>query len=132
MRCHSVASFISPLALSFQRSVVARRMLATASPLGRYFVSGSAPRLPTRMTLFTDAISYLPDKHFAHRAFVPLSGDDLEARDAFARQHFGLAHAAHPRERLAQAVEIHSRCDGKRETRHAVDRVASRRQGFHP
>ena len=35
MRCHSVASFISPLALSFQRSVVATRMLQMASPLGR-------------------------------------------------------------------------------------------------
>src|SRR3954451_15403115 len=87
MRCHSVASFISPLALSFQRSVVAMRMFVTASPLGRYFVSGSAPRLPTRMTLFTDAISTLPDKHFAHRALVPLSGDDLQARDALVRQH---------------------------------------------
>jgi hypothetical protein len=29
-----VASFISPLALSFQRSVVAMRMLVIASPLG--------------------------------------------------------------------------------------------------
>src|SRR4051795_430729 len=132
MRCHSVASFISPLALSFQRSVVASRMLATASPLGRYFVSGSAPRLPTRITLFTDAISSLPDKHFPHRAFVPLTGDDLEARDAFVRQHLGLANAAHPRQRLAQPLEIHSRCDGKRETRHVVDRSARCGQRFHP
>src|SRR3954466_10760502 len=132
MRCHSVASFISPLALSFHLSVVAILMLVTASPPGRYLVSGSAPRLPTRMTLFTDAISSLPNKHFAHRAFVPLTGDDLEARDAFVRQHLGLAHAAHPRERFAQALEIHSRCDGKRETRQVVDRAARRRQRFHP
>src|SRR3954470_20105067 len=58
MRCHSVASFISPLALSFHLSVVATRMLVTASPLGRYLVSGSAPRLPTMITLFTDAMSH--------------------------------------------------------------------------
>src|SRR5690242_7279419 len=58
MRCHSVASFISPLALSFHLSVVATRMLVTASPLGRYFVSGSAPRLPTMITLLTDAMSH--------------------------------------------------------------------------
>src|SRR5580698_7124345 len=32
-------------------------MFDTASPLGRYRVSGSAPRFPTRMTLFTDAIN---------------------------------------------------------------------------
>ena len=42
--------------LSFQTSVVAMRILATASPLGRYRVSGSAPRLPIRITLFTEAI----------------------------------------------------------------------------
>src|SRR5580765_1671074 len=58
MRCHSVASFFSPLALSFHVSVVATRMLVTASPLGRYLVSGSAPRLPTMITLLIDAMSH--------------------------------------------------------------------------
>src|SRR5256885_15644587 len=76
IRCHSVASFISPLALSFQRPVVASRMLLTASPLGRYLVSGSAPRLLTRITLFTDAISSLSSKQFAHAALVPLLRHD--------------------------------------------------------
>src|SRR5205809_457269 len=93
MRCHSVASFISPLALSFQRSVVARRMFVTASPLGRYFVSGSAPRLPTRITLFTDAISNLPRYQFPYARFIPLSRHYLQARNALVRQHFGLAQA---------------------------------------
>src|SRR5258708_40371382 len=60
MRCHSVASFFSPLVLSFHVSVVATRMLVTASPLGRYLVSGSAPKLPTMITLLIDAISHLP------------------------------------------------------------------------
>src|SRR5689334_600470 len=114
MRCHSVASFISPLALSFQRSVVARRMFVTASPLGRYFVSGSAPRLPTRITLFTDAISNLPRYEFAHARFIPLSRHDLEARNALGREHLRLAHAAHGGERFAQALEIDSCCDAKR------------------
>src|SRR5690348_11157860 len=126
MRCHSVASFISPLALSFHRSVVARRMLVTASPLGRYFVSGSAPRLPTRMTLFTDAISYLPADQFTYPAFVPFARHDREPGDALLAQHLGFAHALHARERLAQMLEIDSRCDAKRHARRCVDRRARR------
>src|SRR5690349_9318019 len=122
MRCHSVASFISPLALSFQRSVVASRMFVTASPLGRYFVSGSAPRLPTRITLFTEAMSHLPADQFANATLVPLPRNDLQAGDALLAEDLGLAHAPHARERLAEAVEIHSRFDGKRETRKIVDR----------
>src|SRR5438477_12588643 len=92
-----------------------------AAPSGMYFVSGSRPRLPTRITLFTDAISYLPGYQFAHARFIPLSGNDLKARDAMLGQHFGLAHAAHGRERVAQTLEIHSRCDAKRQTRKIVD-----------
>src|SRR5258708_7958720 len=65
------------------------------APSGMYLVSGSRPRLPTRMTLFTDAISTLPAKQFAHAALVPLFRHDLEARDALAREHLGFAHAAH-------------------------------------
>jgi hypothetical protein len=49
--------FFSPVALSFQLSVVATVMLVIASPLGMYRISGSRPRLPTMMTLLTDAIS---------------------------------------------------------------------------
>src|SRR5258708_17804405 len=93
-----------------------------AAPSGLSLVSGSRPRLPTRMTLFTDAISTLPAKQFAHAALVPLFRHDLEARDALAREHLGFAHAAHRGERFAQSLEIYSPSDGKRETRNPVDR----------
>src|SRR5713101_4248802 len=121
MRCHSVSSFFSPLALSVHWKDVASDALVMAAPSGMYFVSGSRPRLPTRITLFTDAISYLPGYQFAHARFIPLSSHDLEARDAMLGQHFGLAHAAHGGERVAQTLEIHSRCDAKRQTRKVVD-----------
>src|ERR1700754_2809025 len=50
-RCHSVRSCFSPEALSVQASDVAMRRLVMAVPLPVYRVSGSAPRLPTIMTL---------------------------------------------------------------------------------
>src|SRR5258708_12173782 len=105
-----------------------------AAPSGMYVASGSRPRLPTRMTLFTDAISTLPAKQFAHAALVPLFRHDLEARDALAREHLGFAHAAHRGERFAQSLEIYSRCDGKSETRNPVDRRApcGQRPHAHP
>ena len=49
--CHSVRSLFSPDCLSFQFSLVATRMFATVMPEGMARVSGSAPRLPIRMTL---------------------------------------------------------------------------------
>src|SRR6185295_17611266 len=49
--CHSVRSLFSPDCLSFQFSLVATRMFATVIPDGMARVSGSAPRLPIRMTL---------------------------------------------------------------------------------
>src|SRR6186713_2545128 len=49
--CHSVRSLFSPDCLSFQFSLVAMRMFATVMPEGMARVSGSAPRLPIRMTL---------------------------------------------------------------------------------
>src|SRR3546814_4167804 len=55
--CHSVFSRGSPVARSFQRSEVAMRRLATSplpSPSER--ISGSAPRLPMRITLFTEPL----------------------------------------------------------------------------
>ena len=55
-RCHSVASRISPVCLSFHLSVVAMVTLATWSPLGKVRISGSRPRLPTMMTLLMDAM----------------------------------------------------------------------------
>src|SRR3712207_4029385 len=51
--CHSVFSLRSPVALSFQLSEVAMRRLTTGSPELSRRVSGSLPRLPTRMTLLT-------------------------------------------------------------------------------
>src|SRR6267378_4540354 len=104
-----------------------------AAPSGMYLVSGSRPRLPTRMTLFTEAISSLPGKQFAHLALVPLLRHDRKARDALAREHLGFAHAAHGGERFAKGFEIYSRCDGKRETRHLVDcRITNCGQRPHP
>src|SRR5438034_10057599 len=91
-----------------------------AAPSGMYFVSGSRPRLPTRITLFTDAISYLPGYQFAHARFIPLSGNDLEARDAMLGQYLGLAHAAHGGERVAQTLEIHSRSEANVQLQKAV------------
>src|ERR1043165_9163463 len=49
--CHSVRSLFSPDCLSFQFSLVATRMFATVIPEGMARVSGSAPRLPIRITL---------------------------------------------------------------------------------
>src|ERR1051326_241576 len=50
--CHSVRSCQLP-SLSLKRSLVASVNLATGVPLGVYLTSGSLPRCPTRMTLFT-------------------------------------------------------------------------------
>src|ERR1700704_663478 len=91
-----------------------------------YLVSGSRPRLPTMITLFTDAISYLPGYQFAHPAFVPLAGHHLEPRNALLAKHFRLAYAAHAGECFSQTLEIHPRCDAKREPREPVDRTRRR------
>src|ERR1044072_7657203 len=50
--CHSVASWRLP-SRSFQRRLVATLKLATRCPEGGERTSGSRPRLPTRITLFT-------------------------------------------------------------------------------
>ena len=52
--CHSVRSLRSPVALSRQVSDVAIRRFTTLPPFWKDRTSGSRPRLPTRMTLFTD------------------------------------------------------------------------------
>src|ERR1700751_5366785 len=52
-RCHSVFSLRSPVALSRQVSEVATLRLAIGRPSWVRRISGSLPRLPTRMTLFT-------------------------------------------------------------------------------
>src|ERR1700694_4535348 len=52
-RCHSVFSRRSPVALSFQESDGATRRFAIGLPSWVRRISGSAPRLPTRITLLT-------------------------------------------------------------------------------
>src|SRR5688572_6688348 len=60
MLCHSVTSFLSPVVLSLYVSDVAMVKFATDAPFSRLRTSGSLPKRPTRMTLFTPDIS----KHF--------------------------------------------------------------------
>src|SRR5690242_12898261 len=52
-RCHSVFSLRSPVALSRQVSEVATLKLAIGRPSWVRRISGSLPRFPTRITLFT-------------------------------------------------------------------------------
>src|SRR5215475_3203680 len=52
-RCHSVFSLRSPVALSRQVSEVATLRLAIGRPSWVRRISGSLPRFPTRITLFT-------------------------------------------------------------------------------
>src|SRR5262245_60225784 len=52
--CHSVFSRRSPEALSRQVSVVASRRLAIGRPSCVRRISGSLPRLPTKITLLTE------------------------------------------------------------------------------
>src|SRR4051812_13967088 len=58
-RCHSVRSWRWP-PLSLKTSLVAMLRLHTGRLLGVYLSSGSAPRLPTRITLFTLPIVRVP------------------------------------------------------------------------
>src|SRR3981081_4504714 len=52
-RCHSVFSLRSPVVLSRQLSEVATLRLAIGRPSWVRRISGSLPRLPTKITLFT-------------------------------------------------------------------------------
>src|SRR6185295_6116572 len=58
-RCHSVFSLRSPEALSRQLSEVATDRFAIEEPEGICLISGSRPRLPTRITLFTDPAMFV-------------------------------------------------------------------------
>src|SRR5882672_1461516 len=69
-RCHSVFSRRSPEFLSRQLSEVARERLATRVPSCVLRISGSRPRLPTRMTLLT-----LPAMTFLFRLPFALPAD---------------------------------------------------------
>src|SRR5215217_770975 len=66
--CHSVFSLRSPVALSFHDSEVAILRLTTGSPEFRRRTSGSLPRLPIRMTLFT-----LPAIGLLHSSAFPVA-----------------------------------------------------------
>src|SRR5262245_45617219 len=54
MLCHSVRSVRSPEALSVQPSSVAIEKRQNGVPLAVYFISGSRPSRPTRITLLID------------------------------------------------------------------------------
>src|SRR6185312_14203144 len=72
--CHSVRSCHSP-PLSLYRSLVARLNLATGTPLGVNLTSGSFPRFPTRITLFT---LFAIEKIFLYEMLVNIpAGHDL-------------------------------------------------------
>src|SRR5438105_9127975 len=86
-----------------------------------YRVSGFRPRLPTTITLFTDAISNLPSHQFTYPTLIPLSGHYLDARNALVRHDLSLAHSANPGKRFPQPVQIDSGCYRQRQTRKLVD-----------
>src|SRR6266446_9211783 len=69
-RCHSVFSLRSPVVLSRQLSEVATLRLAIGRPSWVRRISGSLPRFPTRITLFTlPAIAALHSrKHWIDQA----------------------------------------------------------------
>src|ERR1700761_260002 len=70
-RCHSVFSLRSPVALSRQVSEVATLRLAIGRPSCVRRISGSLPRLPTRITLFTlPAIAVLQSHFFRRRPYT--------------------------------------------------------------
>src|SRR5260370_5316479 len=80
MLCHSVRSCCAREALSFHDSLVAILMFVTVIPLGMERVSGSAPRLPTKMTLFTPRAIHTPENNLmvsiVHAAAHPNTGLD--------------------------------------------------------
>ena len=60
-RCHSVFSLRSPLDLSRQLSLVATLRFTTGRPSFVLLTSGSAPKLPIRITLLTLRHNFSPD-----------------------------------------------------------------------
>src|SRR5215210_7640378 len=80
-RCHSVFSLRSPVALSRQLSEVATLKLAIGRPSWVRRISGSLPRFPTRITLFT-----LPAIAVLHSPLSTLVITDL-ARRKLERRH---------------------------------------------
>src|SRR5215510_7028997 len=79
-RCHSVRSWRCP-DLSLNTSVVAMRRLQSGRLDGVYFSSGSAPRFPTRMTLFTLPMAALLLAPFASGVRTHRKRTDSVVRD---------------------------------------------------
>src|SRR5579864_8680035 len=100
-RCHSVRSLRSPEALSRHVSEVATDRFTTGSPDVMRRTSGSFPRFPTRMTLFTlPAISVsvlfharvaaklVPTNSLGHRRSLTGCGQDSVVRRMLVCSHY--------------------------------------------
>src|SRR4029434_9053829 len=76
MLCHSVFSVFSPEALSVHPSSVAMEKRQNGVPLAVYFISGSRPSRPTRITLLIDfPIRFSQGKlPLLHRHLLKVSG----------------------------------------------------------
>src|SRR5665213_921949 len=83
-RCHSVFSCFSPLGL-LQLRLVASEKVATRFPPVVERTSGSAPRLPMRVTLFRLRLIWI-----SWRLASYLAGQSIE-RLSYSRQRFGAA-----------------------------------------
>src|SRR6202451_2259690 len=80
-RCHSVFSLRSPVVLSFQDSEVASRRFATGRPSWVRRISGSAPRLPIKITLLTlPAMTCSVRSRYHHSSIANLVPDRPAAR----------------------------------------------------
>src|SRR5476649_253915 len=69
-RCHSVFSLRSPVVLSRQLSEVATLRFAIGRPSWVRRISGSAPRLPIKITLLTLPAMLLSTTPFAHQSHL--------------------------------------------------------------
>src|SRR3974390_315945 len=85
-RCHSVFSLRSPVALSRQLSEVATLRFAIGRPSCVRRISGSFPRLPTRITLFTEpamtASSHVADLCLKTDLSIPETRSSRKCRNA--------------------------------------------------
>src|SRR5580692_10631129 len=96
-RCHSVFSLRSPVALSRQDSEVATLRLAIGRPSCVRRISGSLPRFPTRITLFTlPAIAALHSRHHCTGPPPKPSAGGTGRRRRHARDHLAPTLYARP------------------------------------
>src|SRR4029453_13039528 len=86
MLCHSVFSCRLP-SRSFQRRLVARLKLATGWPEGSERISGSRPRLPTRITLLTMGPDLLLPIFPASADALARVGESIMAKPPCSCQH---------------------------------------------